>query len=261
MPVYRKNYRERAKKNCIHLARDFLNLLDDKKTNLALAADVTTANELIQLADQLGPEICMLKTHIDIIEDFTPALTRTLQALAEKHHFYIFEDRKFADIGNTVKQQYANGIYRIADWAHFTNAHVLPGPGIIEGLKAAANNKSRGLILLAEMSSAGHLMNADYMQQTLHMAMQHADFVVGFITQHAIASANATWINFAPGIKLNPGIDQLKQQYVTPEQAILERGIDVIIVGRDIIHAKNPMNTARSYREAGWAAYQKRISG
>ena len=43
--------------------------------------------------------------------------------------------RKFADIGHTVSLQYSKGTYHISDWTHVINAHALPGPGIINGLK------------------------------------------------------------------------------------------------------------------------------
>lgn len=256
MKARRDSYLSRVSACTNITAKRLLQLMESKQTNLALAADVTTAKELIELADELGPDLCMLKTHIDIIDDFTPALTEQLRALANKHQFLIFEDRKFADIGNTVKHQYANGIFRISDWADVINAHVLPGPGIIEGLASAVDDRDRGLILLAEMSSRGHLMDAAYIEQTRLMAEQYPDFVIGFITQHAI-SHDPRWINFTPGVKLASGTDPLGQQYVTPARAIIENGTDVIIVGRGITHAKEPAIEAKLYRIAGWDAYRE----
>ncbi len=253
------SYSERAGYCSNPTASRLFRLMDDKKTNLALSADVTTAAELIALADQLGPEICVLKTHIDIIADFTPALTQTLRALATKHRFLLFEDRKFADIGHTVKQQYAGGIYRIASWADVINAHTLPGPGIIAGLKAAGMAAGGSLLLLAEMSSAGNLLDKHYRQQTLAMAESHQDFVIGFITQHAL-STQPHWLYFTPGVQLANGTDSLGQQYQTPETAILAHGSDVIIVGRGIIAETNPLRTAKTYRQAAFDAYLQRTS-
>lgn len=251
-------YTERANYCQSPLANQLLKLMDDKKSNLALSADVTSAQELIALASSLGPEICMLKTHIDIIHDFSPALTQQLLRLAEEHHFLIFEDRKFADIGNTVKHQYSGGIYRIADWAHMINAHILPGPGIVDGLADVGRKRNRGLILLAEMSSAGNFMDDEYAKNTLKIAQQYPDFVIGFITQHTL-SDDPQWINMTPGVQLEKGQDTLGQQYITPEIAINESGNDLIIVGRGIIAAENPLAMARKYREAAWRCYERRV--
>lgn len=250
------NYAARAKLCTNPTAKSLLELMEKKKTNLAIAADVTTSKELLTIAATLGSEICVLKTHIDIIEDFSPQLIIELTAIAHQHNFLLFEDRKFADIGNTVKYQYAGGIYHIAEWAHMINAHTVPGVGIIEGLKTIGLPRGRGLLLLAEMSSAGNLAYGAYTEKTLEMAEAYRDFVIGFITTKKLIN-KPYFINFTPGINLADTGDDLKQQYVTPKTAIAERGSDIIIVGRGIYHAANPLAMAQRYREAGWEAYKK----
>jgi uridine monophosphate synthetase len=254
----RLTYAERANYCLTPLGRHLFQLLDEKKTNLALSADVTSADRLLQLADEIGPEICILKTHIDIIEDYTPSLTQSLRQLAQQHQFILFEDRKFADIGHTVQLQYQGGIYRIADWAELVNAHALPGPGIVKGLADVGRLKNRAALLIAEMSSAGHLMDHQYQQKTLAIAEQFADFVIGFITQHAFSS-DPHWLNLTPGIKLEDDADSLGQRYISPRRAILEYGSDIIIVGRGILAAENPLQAAKAYRTAGFNAYLERL--
>lgn len=252
------SYTDRVQHTNNPTAQTLFRLLDEKQTNLCLAADVTAKAELLLLADTLGPDICVLKTHIDIITDFDSDLITSLQRLAEKHHFLIFEDRKFADIGNTVQSQYQEGTYHIADWAHITNAHTVPGPGIIDGLKQIGLPKGRSLLLIAEMSSAGALTTGNYVEETMRMADAHKDFVIGFIAQKRLSN-NPGFITMTPGVKLATGGDSLGQQYNTPAHVIGVNESDIIIVGRGIYETDNPEHTAKLYRDAGWQAYTQRL--
>lgn len=264
--AFNKTYSQRAEKATNEAANKLLNLMDEKESNLALANDETNPEKFLELADTVGPEIAVLKTHIDAVEGFTSDITSQLQSLAQKHSFLIFEDRKFADIGNTVKLQYEKGIYHIVQWADFVNAHIVPGPGIVEGLKEIADKQSdpRGLILLAQMSSKGNLATDDYTKKAVEMAKEYDEFVVGFIGNGGDISelkklrklADERFILFTPGVKLGGGGDALKQQYTTPAD-VIGAGSDVLIVGRGIYKADNPLQTAQEYRKAGWEAYKQ----
>ncbi|KAF2995232.1 orotidine 5'-phosphate decarboxylase [Curvularia kusanoi] len=357
------------------LASYLLRLMSIKQTNLCLSADVETSAELIQLAEDVGDSICLLKTHCDIVTDWTDRTATALREIAKRKSFLIFEDRKFADIGETVQKQYTSGHHRIALWAEITNAHVISGPAIVTALEKAADttiakyntgvhteissapyqaklngadededsdvlppmdgalespmlmddgerrlsikptdrkqsvvsvsttistrtesisprpealNASgetfdldtvkqlvrlgeppflRSLLLLAEMSSAGHLMTPEYRQASVDIARSHREFVMGFIAQRSLnTESDDNFITMTPGCQLPPpgqeGAklgDSLGQQYNTPRKLIFESGCDIIIVGRGIVKASDRKAEAQRYRQAGWQAYEERI--
>ncbi|KAJ8012873.1 hypothetical protein DPEC_G00047400 [Dallia pectoralis] len=254
------SYGDRAQLPSTHpLAAQLLTLMEEKKTNLCVSADLTACEELLQLADLLGPHICLLKTHVDILQDFSPAFTKSLVDLALKHNFLIFEDRKFADIGNTVKHQYEGGLFQISSWSHIVNAHAVPGPGVVKGLSEVGHPLNRGCLLIAQMSSQGSLATGDYTQAVVKMAEEHSDFVFGFISGSRISS-KPEFLHMTPGVQMLSGGDCLGQQYSRPDDVIFNKGSDIIIVGRGILGASDMVKAAAEYREAGWNAYLKRLN-
>lgn len=326
-----------------------------KQSNLCLSADVSSTKTLLQLAKTIGPSIVVLKTHYDILSDWDSnpqnGTGAKLAALARQYGFLIFEDRKFSDIGSTVQKQYVDGPGKIVDWAHITNAHILPGSAIVTALGEAAGQwlkkkdyhvktnitvgtprpesyysdedgetpvqekdehsarrkasivsittvsqhfepvnspraplsedeeddvfpgieeppLERGLLLLAQMSSAGNLLDAKYAQACVEIARNHKDFVMGYIAQESLNdTADDQFVTMTPGCQLPPPGDEgevkgdgMGQQYNTPKKLVGTMGSDVVIVGRGIISAADPVAEAERYRKMAWQAYQERIS-
>lgn len=382
------SYGERAAGATHPLTNYLLRLMELKQSNLCVSADVHSARELLSLADKVGPSIVVLKTHYDLVMgwDFNPQ-TGTgayLAALARKHGFLIFEDRKYCDIGSTVQMQFVGGTARVIDWAHIVNANISAGKPMVgamaeaaakwrerinyevrtsvtvgtpvsdgfesepedmdeeedENLGALGNNghrkpsaaleardinmmappppprdadgrkgsivsittvtqsfepadsprlsKSlsdvddivypgieeapleRGLLLLAQMSSSGNLMDARYTNACIEAARENKDFVMGYVAQENLNSErDDNFIHMTPGCKLPPegeeengeGMqgDGMGQQYNTPSKLIGISGTDIVIVGRGIIKAGDPQGEAERYRVRAWKAYQARL--
>ena len=235
------------------LTLKLLELIEEKQSRLVLSLDVDNQRDFFKILEQTAEHIVMLKTHIDILSDFDGGFVPKLKTYAEKYKFMIFEDRKFADIGNTVKKQYQGGLYKISDWSDFITVHGIPGEGILQGLFDGVTGKSA--FLLAKMSSAGNLMNETYTRRIFEMGKNHPDVVSGYIGHGKTVAEIRRLKNkipkgqllLMPGVKLTSGRDAMGQQYTSAAEAI-EGGADLIIVGRGIIAADHPGEAAKAYK-------------
>ena len=215
----------------------------------------------------------MLKTHVDVVQDFSVETVHHLKELAKKHNFLIFEDRKFVDIGNTVQKQYHGGALRISEFAHIVNLSILGGEGIVEALSQVVSasdfpyRDERAFILLADMTSKGSLATGSYTSKCVELARVHNKAVIGFIATRTLANIpvhsspldSEDFLIFTTGVNQKSKGDKLGQQYQTPTDAI-RGGADFIIAGRGIYAAENPVQAAQSYQKEGWEAYLDRIS-
>ena len=370
-PVTTSSYSARAAKASHPLSNYLLRLMSIKHSNLCLSADVSNANQLLNLADTIGPSIVVLKTHYDLINNWdynpTTGTGAKLARLARRHGFLIFEDRKFGDIGNTVQLQYTEGTAKIIEWSHITNVNMIPGKAVVDSMADAAvrwrerkryevktdisvgtpraesvdsdnsdgedvtktpvpemesgleaykgardgrkasivsittvsqrfepansprNWESfgedeeeviypgieeapleRGLLILAQMSSKGNFMTADYTQACVESARDHKNYVMGFVSQQSLNSVpEDSFLSMTPGCQLPPEDaeedavmegDGKGQQYNTPKKIVGLLGNDIAIVGRGIIKAANPRAEAERYRRSAWVAYEERIA-
>ncbi|HLJ31922.1 MAG TPA: orotidine-5'-phosphate decarboxylase [Candidatus Babeliales bacterium] len=254
------------------IAQKLLGIMEDKKSNLAFSIDVKDKTKFLRLADQIGPHICILKTHCDIVRKFDKEFYVKMRMLAEKHNFLIFEDRKFGDIGSTVKEQYTGGVLEIVNWADIVNAHAVPGDGVIQGLRSGKEDAA--CLLIAQMSSANALTNNDdYVKATIEFAKKYPKNVIGFICLEKLLDDPGI-LHFTTGVNLDVRGDKLGQQYLTPEKVINESGSDIIIAGRGIYDdstaeaqqdlseeaLKEALRQAQRYQKAGWDAYQRSIN-
>ena len=102
-----------------------------KQSNLCVSIDFTKTSKILSCIETLKDNIVIAKIHCDIIDDFTKEFVDRISELCKTNNIFIFEDRKFSDIGSTFHKQFTGGIFRIRDWADITTFHGVVGEGII----------------------------------------------------------------------------------------------------------------------------------
>ena len=248
------------------LSRRYMEVVCRKQSLVVLAADLNTMSGLNNLIDQVGPNIAALKTHVDLIEDWSAESWAAFCEKATAHDLLIFEDRKFADIGPISRGQMA-GVYDIRSWANIVTAHGISGPDIVDGLCAGWGDVDRegGVLLLAQMSSRGNLLGLPGYTDEMVSAGISNQGVFGFIGNGSrpaeltilrgkVGDRKLIW---TPGVNLAVGDGEMGQRYGDPHEAI-QAGSDGIIVGSGIYKSDDPRGVAAKYAEISWLALTER---
>ena len=127
------------------------------------------------------------------------------------------------------------------------------GEGIINQFRECKEPEQGGL-LVAEMSNDGNILDANYTLRTIEMANRNKDSIIGFISQRKICDG---FLHLTPGIRIGQRGDGKDQRYITPKEA-MNRGVDILIVGRGILESKNLGEECEKYRIEGWENYKKK---
>uniref|UniRef100_A0A158PBE4 orotate phosphoribosyltransferase n=1 Tax=Angiostrongylus cantonensis TaxID=6313 RepID=A0A158PBE4_ANGCA len=212
---------ERAKEALCSLNKKIFSLMLKKNSNLCLAVDYAEADKIIQLVEKAGPFVIAIKVHADAIVDFSKDFTTRLVRLAKDHEFFIFEDRKFGDTGNTNLLQ-LKGALHVAEWADLVTVYATQGfesigPAFRQVVLDPAYRLS-GILLIAQLSTKGCLTSLPGYTQggyyvyfisesnitkkksiaVTEMGEANQDVVCGFICQ-ARVSSHPHMLHWTPG--------------------------------------------------------------
>ena len=248
------------------IARTYMEVAYHKQSLVVLAADKRTMEELNQLIDEVGDHISALKTHVDLIDDWSKEGWGDFISKAKQKRLLIFEDRKHGDIGKIAKKQ-MGGVYNSRVWADLITAHLISGVSVLDGIQEAWKEVDRegGVLILAQMSSEGNLLELPgYTDSVVNLGKSHSA-CFGFIgngsrpnelikLRDKVGEGKMIW---TPGVNLNPNEARLGQRYGDPKEAILS-GSDAIIIGSGIHNAEDPKEAAKKYAEISWNALLQR---
>jgi uridine monophosphate synthetase len=206
-------------------AMRLVQIIDNKKTRVCFSADIEDPEELLRIVKEIGPYICMVKIHTDVVDQWETSYHHQLNHWAEVHNFLLLADRKLADIPSIVKKQ----CKRLKTFAPFTfvTVHTLPGPDILDAIEECGMSA----FVVAQMSCNRGDWDPVYARKSVCMA-EHHPAVTGLVCQEPLSDFLLHAV---------PGIGTGKNHRAPDDMGFA----DILIVGRAIYNAEDPVKVAR----------------
>lgn len=237
-------------------------IIKKKQTNICLSLDETNWTKFFSILDKVKDKICLLKIHLDLMEDFDQNVINKLIIMSKAFNFMIWEDRKLCDIGNTnklivdkllsykYKQSEDNKleIFKYVPNIKFNDLIDLNKKSLIDFISINPTGGMEslkplfgkiGIFVLAEMSCFGNIINTQNCMEILNMTNNNNKHISGVINQTIDKEViHPNLLSLTPGVNLSQNKDGSGQKYRGLDK--LQHKPDILVVGRYIYKAENP---------------------
>ena len=206
-----------------------------KQSNIILAFDKSypgAVYDLYKLLDVIHPHIVGVKVHNEILK-LNYNENMKLYKKCKELDVFLWEDRKFNDIGNTVNEQ-IKYYESIRDYIS-----IVP----IGGSLSIPVKTNLGIFLLSELSCKNNFINTLNTQNIISLTKYQN--ICAVICQHPEYVAK-NFPTIMPGIHLNKTTDGLNQQWRDPTK--LQHKPTFYVIGRAITNSENPESEILIYK-------------
>lgn len=222
--------------------------MDERRIIVAL--DLRTAEEAVRLAEALAGHVAGFKVGLGLLHGPGPGLVGALSRLGP-----VLADAKLHDIPSQVE----TAARRLGEYgARWITAHAAGGIDMLRaaatGLAATAPHRPVGILAVTVLTSIDAATAAAIFGQspgkvTARLAEQAAAAgVEGLVCSpkelKVVADVAPGLLKVTPGIRPDGSPPDDQRRTATPAEAIA-RGADLLVVGRPIIGAPDPVEAAR----------------
>ena len=219
----------------------------NKRDQLALALDVSSAKEALELVDATIDYVGVFKIGMQLFYAEGPDLVHRIKAQGRQ----VFLDLKLHDIPNTV----ASAIHSLAALEiDYLTVHAGGGPAMLRAARQAAGSiRLLAVTVLTsmdehELAAVGVTHQPNEQVQRLAQTAAHAGIsglVCSALEAQALRAALGDQVFLVcPGIRPKGSASGDQKRIATPAQA-LQDGANLLVVGRPILSAADPRTAAQ----------------
>lgn len=233
-------------------AKNLLKVFSLKNNYIVPSVDFEKSDDLLGFIDLVGKYVGLVKIHSDIVNDWSMETFLTLKNLSNDYNFYILEDKKFVDIGSTMKKQLNNKHFSYKDWVDCVTVVPLGGgESIVNGLESE-NNHFIPAFVLTTMTTVNSYYSVDFLKYVEDMYINNNDKFCGLIgaskpITNDIDKKVPFYIWLRPGISESESKDNKGQSYIKIDEAYKLYGelLTGVVIGRDLMfHYKEKNKSA-----------------